>query len=63
MTKARRLDIVVLVMKAKKCVVIDIAVPTGNVKVEKEKDEKIQRYMDLCRTLETRWRPDAQWCL
>ena len=27
MTKARRLDIVVLVMKAKKCVVIDIAVP------------------------------------
>ena len=48
--EARKPDIVLVVKETKECVTINIVVPEY-VRVERRENEKIGRYLDLCRDL------------
>ena len=48
-------DIVVVKKEMSECLLNDIAVP-GGVRIKKKKDEKVEKYRDLCRELEKLWK-------
>ena len=53
--EARRPDIVVVKKETSECLLIDIAV-SGDVRVERKEDEKVEKYRDLCRELGRLWK-------